>query len=78
MQDKAQRSPCQMFTNTKIAANPKQFECPVYALDSKLQRISIFHKWKQKSEVAICLGASPLHNNDLALVLSRATAIANK
>ena len=51
------------------------FGCPVYVLDSKLQNNNIFHKWKQKSEVGIYIGTSPIHSKNVALVLSRSTGL---
>jgi len=78
MQDKQRRAPLQIFAATKVAINPKHwhpFGCPVYVLNSKLQTNSIFHKWKQKSEVGIYIGTSPVHNKNVALVLSRTTSL---
>ena len=78
MQDKQRRSPMQIFANTKVAINPKHwhpFGCPVYVLSSKLQNNTIFHKWKQRADVGIYIGTSPIHNKNVALVLSRQTGL---
>lgn len=62
--DKARRSPEQIFSNTQAiinAKNYKPFGCPVYVLDSELQQMKPFNKWKQRSHVGLYLGKSPQH-----------------
>jgi hypothetical protein len=78
LQDAQHRSPLQLFCNTKVAVNSKNyipFGCPVYVLDSTLQSKLPFHKWKQQWRVGIYLGRSPLHSKNVALVLDRNTAL---
>ena len=76
LQDKARRSPRQIFTGTMININPKHYKpfgCPVYVLDNALATGNIFHKWKERSRVGIYLGKSPVHAKNVALVLNMET-----
>jgi hypothetical protein len=76
MQDKTRRTAQQIFSGTNVMPNPKHwkpFGCPVYTLDSSLQTGNIFHKWKQRSRVGIYVGQSPIHAQNVALVLDRQT-----
>ena len=78
LQDSKHRSPLQIFTNSKVAMNPKHFQtfgCPVYVLDNALQQHAPFHKWKERSRVGIYLGTSPSHGRNVALVLNRQTGL---
>ena len=78
LQDRRRRSPIQIFTNSKVAMNPKHFQtfgCPVYVLDNALQQNAPFHKWKERSRVGIYLGKSPNHGRNVALVLNRQTGL---
>jgi hypothetical protein len=63
-QDKTHHTMQQIYSQTSVMPNPKHwtpFGCPVYILDSTLQKGNIFHKWKQQSRVGIYLGQSPQH-----------------
>ena len=42
-------------------------------LDGKLQDGKTFHKWKERSKVGVCLGKSPVHAKNVALILDRQT-----
>ena len=78
LQDPKHRSPIQIFTNSKVAINPKHFQtfgCPVYVLDNALQHNAPYHKWKERSRVGIYLGKSPSHGRNVALVLNRQTGL---
>ena len=72
-QDESRRSPEQVFGDTKVSTNPKHwmpFGCPTYVLQDSLQTgKGIFPKWKERSRVGIYLGQSPVHNQNVALVL---------
>ena len=39
------------------------------------QKGNIFHKWKQRSRVGICLGPSPIHSRNVVLVLDLETGL---
>ena len=76
MQDPKRQSPLQIFTRSNVDINKKHYKpfgCPVYVLDKKLQSGKKIEKWKERSKVGIYVGQSPLHNKDVALVLSRFT-----
>ena len=78
LQDPKHRSPIQIFTNSKVAINPKHFQtfgCPVYVLSNALQHNAPYHKWKERSRVGIYLGKSPSHGRNVALVLNRQTGL---
>ena len=78
MQDDLRRSPMEIFANTKVGINIKHYQtfgCPVYVLASALQTNDPHHKWKQRSEVGIYLGISPIHGKSVALVLNRRTGL---
>ena len=71
-------SPIQLFAKTKVDINPKHFKpfgCPVYVLNSALQKGDPNHKWEQRSKVGIYLGPSPQHGRSIALVLDRKTGL---
>ena len=51
----------------------KPFGCPIFVLDENLQTGKTFNKWKQRARVGIYLGQSPIHNQNVALVLNRNT-----
>lgn len=74
LQDKAKRTPQQVFSSTTTNVNAKHwkpFGCPVYVLHNALQKGQSQHKWKQRSRVGIYLGPSPQHARNVALVLDR-------
>ena len=76
MQQPNKMSPLQLFSKTPVNVNRKHwkpFGCPVYVLDEALQGNKPFHKWKHRAKVGIYLGQSPIHNRNVALVLSRFT-----
>ena len=76
LQDKQQRTAQQMFSKTRANANPKcwkPFGCPAHVLDGKLQDGKMFHKWKIRSKVGVCLGKSPVHAKNVALILDQQT-----
>lgn len=78
LQDKAFRSPQQIFSKSTIAANAKHFHpfgCPVFVLDNALQHGGPFHKWNQRSRVGIYLGPSPAHGRNIGLILDRNTGL---
>ena len=64
-QDKARRTPEQIFAKSNVVPNAKHYKpfgCPVYVLESALQNLKTFHKWKQRSHVGLYLGKSPQHS----------------
>ena len=64
----------QRFTRTHIQRNVKHsipFGCPTYVLETELQARLPFHKWKNRANVGIYLGKSPLHARNVALVMDR-------
>jgi hypothetical protein len=80
MQEADRRSPIEIFSNSKVATNPKHwkpFGCPTYVhvLTSELQSNRPFHKWSQRSKAGIYLGRSPQHGRNVALVMDRDTAL---
>jgi hypothetical protein len=78
MQNADRRRPIEIFSNSKVATNPKHwkpFGCPTYVLTSELQRNRPFHKWSQRSKAGIYLGRSPQHGQNVALVMDRDTAL---
>ena len=78
--DKHGRSPVELLTGSKSTIKPKHwfhFGCPVYVLDSELQkgqRRPKGGKWKDRSRIGIYLGRSPVHRPNVALVLNLQTA----
>ena len=68
------QSPNKIFDNSAVDINPKHwkpFGCPTYVLKSELQGTSGIHpKWDARSRAGIYLGQSPIHNRNVALVLS--------
>ena len=80
MQDSERRSPIEIFSNSKVATNPKHwkpFGCPTYVLANELQGNRPFHKWSQRSKAGVYLGRSPQHGRNVALVMDRDTALVN-
>ncbi len=78
MQDKERRSPLQIFSKTKVNVECKHyapFGCPTFVLNNELQQNKPFHKWNSREQAGICLGPSPLHNRNVALVLNRFTGL---
>ena len=78
MQDGERRTPTEIFSKSKVASNPKHwkaFGCPVYVLDNSLQGQLPFHKWKSRSKVGVYVGKSPMHGQNVALVLDRETGL---
>jgi len=78
MQDSERRSPIEIFSNSKVATNPKHwkpFGCPTYVLANELQGNRPFHKWSQRSKAGVYLGRSPQHGRNVALVMDRDTAL---
>ncbi len=72
--DRNHLSPLQRFTNTTIQRNVHHsvpFGCPTYVLETELQARLPFHKWKNRANVGIYLGKSPLHARNVALVMDR-------
>ena len=73
LQDKERRSPDQQFSfSGAVNLNPKHwkpFGRPVYALKNELQQSKIYGKWNPRSRLGIYLGQSPIHNQNVALVL---------
>lgn len=78
MKDDKKRTPQQVFSGTATNINAKHwkpFGCPVYVLNTALQKGQPHHKWKQRSRVGIYLGPSPQHARTVALVLDRETGL---
>jgi hypothetical protein len=77
LQDKRMRSPIQIFSSTEVDINPKHFfhfGCPVCVLSAGLQGSArLQNKWRERSRVGVCLGRSPQHSRQVALVLDLAT-----
>ena len=76
LQNKERLSPNQLFESHKVEINPKHwypFGCPVYVLAEPLQNGKPFNKWKHRARVGVYLGQSPIHNRNVALVLSLET-----
>ena len=74
MQDKRRRSPLEIFTDSRVKCNPKEFKpfgCPTYCLKNELQAGQPFHKWKERSRLGIYMGKSPYHARNVALVLDK-------
>jgi len=67
-------SPIQLFESSNIEINPKHYKpfgSPVYVLNSHLQSGLPFHKWSRRARVGIYLRHSPVHAQNVALVLDR-------
>ena len=67
-----------MFSGTKVAINTKHwqhFGCPVYVIDKQIQKQGFIHKWKDRAQVGVYLGISPLYAWNIALVLSLQTGM---
>jgi hypothetical protein len=78
LQRKDAKSPVEVFWKTGATINPRHFKhfgCPVYTLTSELQAMGPFHKWKERADVGVYLGRSPLHARAVALVLSLKTGL---
>jgi Integrase core domain. len=72
------QTPQQVFDQTKVLPNPKHFKpsrFPGYVLATPLQNGSGYHKWKERSRMGINLGSSPLHGQNIALVLNPKTGL---
>ena len=71
----AEKIPLKILSGTKVAPNCKHwkpFKCPaVYVLQLDLQGQQPWHKWRQRSNIGIYLGQSPIQNRNTALVLHR-------
>ncbi|KAI2494626.1 hypothetical protein MHU86_19904 [Fragilaria crotonensis] len=77
MQDAARRSPIEIFSNSKVATNPKHwkpFGCPTYVLSNELQSNRPFHKWSQRSRAGVYLG-DHRNTDETSLVMDRDTAL---
>ena len=73
LQNKERMSPIQSFESHNVEINPKHwhpFGCPVHVLAEPLQAGAPFHKWKVRARVGVNLGQSPIHNQNVALVLN--------
>lgn len=79
LKDPKHRSPDQIFSGSDVATNPKHwihFGSPVFVLEASLRGTTrIFHKWKQRSNIGIYLGRSPIHSRSVALVLNPETGL---
>ena len=53
------------------------FGSPVYILDAAPRDGKPHHKWKDKAKVGVYLGKSPVHSQEVALVLDRHTGYAS-
>ena len=76
LQDATKQLPHQLFTSTTVMINKKHwrpFGCPVFVLEEQLQSGRPYQKWRQRAHVGIYLGQSPIHNQNVALVLHRNT-----
>ena len=76
MQDEQRQSPYQLFSDSKVKINPKHwmpFESPVYVLEAPPRDGKPHHKWKDKAKVRVYLGRSPVHSQEVALVLDHHT-----
>ena len=74
MQNKYRLSPAQLFSRTKVQIKSKHwqpFGCPVYVLNEALQANQPDHKCKEQAHIGICLGQSPIHNRNVALVMHK-------
>ena len=73
------KTPIQLFTSTEVQDNPKHwkpFGCPTFVLTSALRAPQrIHHKWKQRAELGIYLGPSPVHHRNVALILNPTTGL---
>ena len=73
LQNMERMSPIQLCESHNVEINPKHwhpFGCPVYVLTEPLQAGAPFHKWKVRARVGVNLGQSPIHNQNVALVLN--------
>ena len=62
-----------LCSGSKVNQNSKHwniFVCLVYVLDSTLQATQTHNKWSYQSRVGVYLETSPIHSNNVALVLS--------
>lgn len=69
-------SPFSKFSGVETPMDIKNlhpFGCPVYVLGEKLQANKSVGKWNNRSRVSIFLCHSPLHSNDVPLVLNTQT-----
>ena len=76
MQNQHRLSLAQLFSKTKVQLKSKHwkpFGCPVYVLEQALQANQPHHKWKERAQVGIYLGQSPIHNRNVALVMHKNT-----
>ena len=76
MQDPLRHTPEELFMGTRVSSNPKHwvtFGCPTYVLETELQGMKPFHKWKERADVGVYLGPSPQHGRNVALVLNLRT-----
>lgn len=75
--DQSGRSAEQIFSGSLVHANQKHYQpfgCPVAVLHKDLQSsTAIHHKWKERAIIGVYLGRSPIHNQNVALVLSLET-----
>ena len=76
MKDSTKLSPEQAFTTVKVKhtfENNVPFECPLYVLSHPMQDGGHQNKWKERSRIVLCLGRSPDHARNVALVLDQTT-----
>ena len=73
------KTPLQLFTSTEVDSNPKHwkpFGCPSYVLTQNLRAgARIHHKWKNRANLGIYLGHSPVHHRNVALILNPNTGL---
>ena len=73
------KTPTQLFTSTEVQDNPKHwkpFGCPTFVLTPSLRALQrIHHTWKQRAELGIYLGPSPIHHRNVALIFNPATGL---
>ena len=70
--EKTNRSPAQLFHRTDVQRNSRHsvpFGSPTYVLRDELQQRVPFHKWKDRARLGMYLGRSPLHPNNISLVM---------
>jgi hypothetical protein len=72
------RSPLELFTQTDVAPNLKNFHtfgCPVFALEHRLQSQQSVGSWASRARLGVNLGPSPRHARNVSMVLNLNTGL---
>jgi hypothetical protein len=74
----AELSPLERSANTKVMFHPRHhhsFGCPMYVLDGRLQSGSMMDRWETRARLAVHLGPSLNHANNVSLAMSLTTGL---